>query len=62
MKQEKPTDPRSYYSVSKITWGRNSKFWYVTMNTIIQVTNCTAEEQTYPEIWEQTRRKNYSNL
>ena len=51
-----PTDPRSYYSVSKRLAEETSNSWYV--NQYDNPSNATAHyEQTGPEIWEQTEGK-----
>jgi cystathionine beta-synthase len=48
-----PTDPRSYYSVSKRLAGETPNSWYV--NQYDNLSNTAAHyEQTGPEIWEQT--------
>lgn len=51
-----PTDPRSYYSVSKRLAEETPNSWYV--NQYDNPSNATAHyEQTGPEIWEQTDGK-----
>ena len=51
-----PTDPRSYYSVSKRLSSEIPNSWYV--NQYDNPSNATAHyEQTGPEIWEQTDGK-----
>ncbi|WP_333877233.1 pyridoxal-phosphate dependent enzyme [Flavobacterium sp.] len=51
-----PTDPRSYYSVSKRLADETPNSWYV--NQYDNPSNTTAHyEQTGPEIWEQTEGK-----
>ncbi len=51
-----PTDPRSYYSVSKRLSTETPNSWYV--NQYDNPSNATAHyEQTGPEIWEQTEGK-----
>ena len=51
-----PTDPRSYYSVSKRLAEETPNSWYV--NQYDNLSNTTAHyEQTAPEIWEQTDGK-----
>jgi cystathionine beta-synthase len=51
-----PTDPRSYYSVSKRLGDEIPNSWYV--NQYDNPSNATAHyEQTGPEIWEQTEGK-----
>jgi cystathionine beta-synthase len=51
-----PTDPRSYYSVSKRLASETPNSWYV--NQYDNLSNRTAHyEQTGPEIWEQTGGK-----
>lgn len=51
-----PTDPRSYYSVSKRLGEEIPNSWYV--NQYDNPSNATAHyEQTGPEIWEQTEGK-----
>ncbi|HEU4497636.1 MAG TPA: pyridoxal-phosphate dependent enzyme [Flavobacterium sp.] len=51
-----PTDPRSYYSVSKRLALETPNSWYV--NQYDNPSNATAHyEQTGPEIWEQTEGK-----
>ena len=51
-----PTDPRSYYSVSKRLAAEIPNSWYV--NQYDNLSNRTAHyEQTGPEIWEQTDGK-----
>lgn len=51
-----PTDPRSYYSVSKRLAEETPNAWYV--NQYDNPSNATAHyEQTGPEIWEQTEGK-----
>ena len=51
-----PTDPRSYYSVSKRLANEIPNSWYV--NQYDNLSNRTAHyEQTGPEIWEQTEGK-----
>ena len=51
-----PTDPRSYYSVSKRLATEIPNSWYV--NQYDNLSNRTAHyEQTGPEIWEQTEGK-----
>ncbi|TDE29810.1 pyridoxal-phosphate dependent enzyme [Flavobacterium ranwuense] len=51
-----PTDPRSYYSVSKRLAEETSNSWYV--NQYDNPSNAIAHyEQTGPEIWEQTGGK-----
>jgi cystathionine beta-synthase len=51
-----PTDPRSYYSVSKRLSTEIPNSWYV--NQYDNPSNATAHyEQTGPEIWEQTEGK-----
>ena len=51
-----PTDPRSYYSVSKRLADETSNSWYV--NQYDNPSNAIAHyEQTGPEIWEQTDGK-----
>ena len=51
-----PTDPRSYYSVSKRLAEETSNSWYV--NQYDNPSNAIAHyEQTGPEIWEQTEGK-----
>ena len=51
-----PTDPRSYYSVSKKLGEETPNSWYV--NQYDNPSNATAHyEQTGPEIWEQTEGK-----
>ena len=51
-----PTDPRSYYSVSKRLGEDTPNSWYV--NQYDNPSNATAHyEQTGPEIWEQTNGK-----
>ena len=51
-----PTDPRSYYSVSKRLAKEIPNSWYV--NQYDNLSNRTAHyEQTGPEIWEQTEGK-----
>jgi len=51
-----PTDPRSYYSVSKRLASEIPNSWYV--NQYDNLSNKTAHyEQTGPEIWEQTDGK-----
>lgn len=51
-----PTDPRSYYSVSKRLADETSNSWYV--NQYDNLSNSLAHyEQTGPEIWEQTDGK-----
>lgn len=51
-----PTDPRSYYSVSKRLATETPNAWYV--NQYDNPSNATAHyEQTGPEIWEQTEGK-----
>ncbi|MDI9257497.1 pyridoxal-phosphate dependent enzyme [Flavobacterium sedimenticola] len=51
-----PTDPRSYYSVSKRLAEETPNSWYV--NQYDNPSNATAHyEQTGPEIWEQTEGK-----
>lgn len=51
-----PTDPRSYYSVSKRLASETPNSWYV--NQYDNLSNRTAHyEQTGPEIWEQTEGK-----
>lgn len=51
-----PTDPRSYYSVSKRLAEETPNGWYV--NQYDNPSNAQANyEQTGPEIWEQTDRK-----
>lgn len=52
----KPTDPRSYYSVSKRLATETKDGWYV--NQYDNLSNRQAHyEQTAPEIWEQTEGK-----
>ena len=52
----KPTDPRTYYSVSKRLAAETENGWYV--NQYDNTSNRTAHyEQTAPEIWEQTEGK-----
>lgn len=52
----KPTDPRSYYSVSKRLAEETENGWYV--NQYDNTSNRMAHyEQTAPEIWEQTEGK-----
>lgn len=51
-----PTDPRSYYSVSKRLAEETPNSWYV--NQYDNLSNTAAHyEQTAPEIWEQTEGK-----
>ncbi len=51
-----PTDPRSYYSVSKRLGEETPNSWYV--NQYDNMSNTAAHyEQTGPEIWEQTEGK-----
>src|ERR1044072_8173637 len=51
-----PTDPRSYYSVSKRLANETPNSWYV--NQYDNKSNTVAHyEQTGPEIWEQTEGK-----
>jgi len=51
-----PTDPRSYYSVSKRLAEETPNSWYV--NQYDNLSNTAAHyEQTGPEIWEQTEGK-----
>ena len=51
-----PTDPRSYYSVSKRLADETPNSWYV--NQYDNMSNSLAHyEQTGPEIWEQTEGK-----
>lgn len=51
-----PTDPRSYYSVSKRLAQETPNSWYV--NQYDNLSNTVAHyEQTGPEIWEQTEGK-----
>src|SRR6478609_9723468 len=51
-----PTDPRSYYSVSKKLGEETPNSWYV--NQYDNLSNTLAHyEQTGPEIWEQTEGK-----
>lgn len=51
-----PTDPRSYYSVSKKLGEETPNSWYV--NQYDNLSNSLAHyEQTGPEIWEQTEGK-----
>jgi cystathionine beta-synthase len=51
-----PTDPRSYYSVSKRLADETPNSWYV--NQYDNMSNTAAHyEQTGPEIWEQTEGK-----
>ncbi|RZJ33325.1 MAG: pyridoxal-phosphate dependent enzyme [Flavobacterium sp.] len=51
-----PTDPRSYYSVSKRLGEETPNSWYV--NQYDNLSNTLAHyEQTGPEIWEQTEGK-----
>ena len=51
-----PTDPRSYYSVSKRLADETPNSWYV--NQYDNLSNSLAHyEQTGPEIWEQTEGK-----
>ncbi len=51
-----PTDPRSYYSVSKRLAEETPNSWYV--NQYDNPSNCKAHfESTGPEIWEQTEGK-----
>lgn len=51
-----PTDPRSYYSVSKRLATETQNSWYV--NQYDNMSNTAAHyEQTAPEIWEQTDGK-----
>ena len=51
-----PTDPRSYYSVSKRLASETPNYWYV--NQYDNPSNAIAHyEQTGPEIWEQTEEK-----
>lgn len=51
-----PTDPRSYYSVSKRLASETPNSWYV--NQYDNPSNAIAHyEQTGPEIWEQTEEK-----
>jgi len=51
-----PTDPRSYYSVSKRLSEETPNSWYV--NQYDNPSNCKAHfESTGPEIWEQTEGK-----
>jgi cystathionine beta-synthase len=51
-----PTDPRSYYSVSKRLAEETPNSWYV--NQYDNLSNAKAHyEQTGPEIWEQTEGK-----
>jgi cystathionine beta-synthase len=51
-----PSDPRSYYSVSKRLASETPNSWYV--NQYDNLSNRTAHyEQTGPEIWEQTEGK-----
>ena len=51
-----PTDPRSYYSVSKRLAEETPNGWYV--NQYDNPSNAQANyEQTGPEIWEQTEGK-----
>jgi len=51
-----PTDPRSYYSVSKRLADETPNSWYV--NQYDNLSNTAAHyEQTGPEIWEQTEGK-----
>ncbi|MWB95078.1 pyridoxal-phosphate dependent enzyme [Flavobacterium sp. GA093] len=51
-----PTDPRSYYSVSKRLATETPNSWYV--NQYDNLSNSLAHyEQTGPEIWEQTQGK-----
>ncbi|VXB94069.1 putative Cystathionine beta-synthase [Flavobacterium sp. 9AF] len=51
-----PTDPRSYYSVSKRLASETENAWYV--NQYDNPSNAIAHyEQTAPEIWEQTEGK-----
>lgn len=51
-----PTDPRSYYSVSKRLAEETPNSWYV--NQYDNLSNALAHyEQTGPEIWEQTEGK-----
>lgn len=51
-----PTDPRSYYSVSKRLAEETPNAWYV--NQYDNPSNATAHyEQTGPELWEQTEGK-----
>lgn len=51
-----PTDPRSYYSVSRRLAQETPNSWYV--NQYDNLSNRTAHyEQTGPEIWEQTEGK-----
>ena len=51
-----PTDPRSYYSVSKRLAEETPNAWYV--NQYDNLSNAQAHyEQTGPEIWEQTEGK-----
>jgi cystathionine beta-synthase len=52
----KPTDPRSYYSVSKRLATETENGWYV--NQYDNLSNRQAHyESTAPEIWEQTEGK-----
>jgi cystathionine beta-synthase len=52
----KPTDPRSYYSVSKRLAKETENGWYV--NQYDNLSNRAAHyESTAPEIWEQTEGK-----
>lgn len=52
----KPTDPRSYYSVSKRLAAETKDGWYV--NQYDNLSNRAAHyEQTAPELWEQTGGK-----
>jgi cystathionine beta-synthase len=51
-----PTDPRSYYSVSRRLAEETPNSWYV--NQYDNPSNTTAHhESTGPEIWEQTEGK-----
>ncbi len=51
-----PTDPRSYYSISKQLGAETPNSWYV--NQYDNPSNAAAHyEQTGPEIWEQTNGK-----
>jgi cystathionine beta-synthase len=51
-----PTDPRSYYSVSRLA-EETPNSWYV--NQYDNPSNAIAHESTGPEIWEQTEGKTH---
>jgi cystathionine beta-synthase len=53
--QDEPTDPRSYYSVSKRLATETPNSWYV--NQYDNPSNAIAHYETGPEIWEQTEGK-----